>query len=136
MNAVRTKLVKRARQARLKAYAPYSRFLVGAAVLCGSGRVYTGCNIENASYGLSICAERVAFSKAVSCGEREFLSAAVVTEADEPTAPCGACRQFMAEFGTDLDIIMATTSGKTAVSKLFNLLPRTFGPKSLQGEGK
>ena len=103
------KLVSLAAEARKKAYAPYSNFAVGAALLAKSGRVYTGCNVENVSYGLTVCAERVAVFKAVSEGEREFEAIAVVTE--NGVTPCGACRQVLIEFGDDIQVIVADTAG-------------------------
>src|SRR4051812_19314839 len=99
------KLLAAAKAAQRNAHAPYSKFRVGAALLTKSGKIYTGCNVENASYGLTICAERVAITKAVSDGHRHFQAIAVVCPSRQPT-PCGACRQFLAEFG-DLTIICA-----------------------------
>jgi cytidine deaminase len=124
-------LVDLARNARNQAYAPYSRFLVGAALRTASGRAYTGCNVENASYGLSICAERVAVFKAVSEGEREFEALAVVTET--MAAPCGACRQVLAEFGLDMQVIVADLEGGREVFTLGDLIPAAFTPSSLPG---
>jgi cytidine deaminase len=124
-------LVRAARAARAKAYAPYSGFLVGAAVLCGSGRVYTGCNVENASYGLTCCAERTAIFKAAAAGERRVRAVAVVLDAPSYGAPCGACRQVIHEFGPDATVIMATVSGASAVRKIRQLLPYAFGPGNL-----
>jgi len=103
-------LIAKAMEAREKAHAPYSNFAVGAALLAKSGRVYTGCNVENASYGLSICAERAAVFKAVSEGEREFEAIAVVTE--KGVTPCGACRQVLIEFGEDIQVIVANGAGE------------------------
>ena len=122
-------LIALASQAREKAYAPYSNYPVGAALLTGSGQVYTGVNVENASYGLSICAERTAAVKAVSAGEREFVAIAVVT--DNGGSPCGACRQFLAEFGPQLRIILADVAGKSRVYTMSELLPDSFGPSNL-----
>lgn len=121
------KLVEEARKALKNAYAPYSKFRVGAAVLTKNGKIYTGVNIENASYGLTICAERVAVFKAVSEGDREIEAVAVVVESDEPVAPCGACRQVIAEFNPDATIVMATADGKKVVTaNLKDLLPSPF----------
>jgi len=123
-------LVALALEARKKAYAPYSRFQVGAALLAESGEVYLGCNVENASYGLSICAERVALFKAVAAGERRFKAIAVVTET--MATPCGSCRQVLAEFGEDkLQIIVADLEGQMEVYALGELLPATFTSKHL-----
>jgi cytidine deaminase len=123
------KLVSLAAEARKKAHAPYSNFSVGAALLAKSGRVYTGCNVENASYGLSVCAERVAVFKAVSEGEREFEAIAVVSE--NGITPCGACRQVLIEFGDDIQVIVADTAGHRRVFALADLLPEGFTPEHL-----
>jgi cytidine deaminase len=125
-------LVALAEEARRNAYAPYSGFVVGAALLATSGRVYSGCNVENASYGLSICAERTALFKAVSAGEREFVAIAVVTETG--ATPCGACRQVLREFGGDLRVIVANLKGKRRVYTLEELLPHSFTAQQLPGE--
>jgi len=118
-------LIARAAKARKRAYAPYSHFAVGAALMTASGLVYTGCNVENASYGLTICAERVAVFKAVSDGETGLLALAVVTET--MATPCGACRQVLAEFGTeDMLIIVANTLGESETYRLGDLLPASF----------
>jgi cytidine deaminase len=123
-------LIAKAMKARKKAYAPYSHFTVGAALLARSGRVYTGCNVENASYGLSVCAERVAVFKAVSEGEREFEAIAVVTE--KGVTPCGACRQVLMEFGNDVEVIVADEAGVYRVFTLRELLPEAFTPEHLR----
>jgi cytidine deaminase len=119
-------LVQTALQARQRAHAPYSRFRVGVALRTRSGRVYSGCNVENSSYGLSICAERVAASKAVSEGEKEFVAMAVVTPSSPPGPPCGACRQFLSEFSPDLEVVLANPEGGRVVTRLSKLLPRAF----------
>ncbi|MCM1467673.1 MAG: cytidine deaminase [Alistipes sp.] len=131
-------LVKAALEARKWSYAPYSHFCVGAALLTKSGRVYTGCNIENAAYTPSNCAERTAFFKAVSEGEREFTAIAITggrEDADnlEICAPCGVCRQVMEEFcdGETFEIILGTDSGEMQVYRLKELLPAGFGPHNL-----
>jgi cytidine deaminase len=123
MNTQFTGLIQRASEARLKAYAPYSRFAVGAAVQCRSGAIYVGANIENISYGLTACAERIAIGSAVAAGEREFFAIAVVADTIEPIVPCGACRQFLAEFAPDLIIVSATLRGDQKIENLSHLLP-------------
>lgn len=122
-------LIALADKARAQAYAPYSNYRVGAALLTGSGQVYTGVNVENASYGLAICAERTAAVKAVSAGEREFVAIAVVT--DNGGSPCGACRQVLAEFGPQMRIVLADAAGKSRVYTMSELLPDSFGPSNL-----
>ncbi|HEU0014350.1 MAG TPA: cytidine deaminase [Longimicrobium sp.] len=126
-------LLDRARQARRFAYAPYSRFHVGAALLADDGRVFTGCNIENASYGLTNCAERVAIGKAVSEGARSFAAIAVVgPEDDAPCSPCGACRQVLTEFGLALPVVTPDgTPGGFRVDTAGGLLPGAFVPADL-----
>ena len=127
------RLVRAAAQARRNAYAPYSRFRVGAAVLTQDGSVFTGANVENASYGLSHCAERVAIHKAVSEGHRTITTVAVVVVGDEPAMPCGACRQVMAEFGVHR-VIVATPSAVRRVRTLKQLLAEPFLPERLLGK--
>jgi len=118
-------LVKAAISAREEAYVPYSGFKVGAAVQGKSGRIYSGCNIENASYGLSNCAERTAIFKAVSEGEHELIAIAVVADTSGPVSPCGACRQVMAEFGIR-KIILSNLNGKQRTVTIEELLPFSF----------
>jgi len=125
-------LIERAQAARERAYAPYSNYRVGAALLTKSGRVYTGCNVENAVYPLGICAERVAVTKAVSEGEREFVALAVVTE--NGGAPCGACRQTLREFGEDIVVLIADASGVYRETTVARLLPDSFSAANLQHE--
>lgn len=125
------KLIAAARQAREHAHAPYSKFRVGAAVRTTSGKIFGGCNVENASYGLTICAERVAIFKAVSEGEREFESVAVVTDTDDLTPPCGACRQIIWEFCGDVPIFLANLKGKVERERSGKLLPRPFDSSRL-----
>ncbi len=122
-------LIRLAREARQRAYAPYSRFAVGAALLGRSGRVYTACNVENVSYGLSICAERAAVFKAVSEGEQEFKALAVVTSAGG--SPCGACRQVLAEFNYNMTVYVADTEGQYRAFTMEELLPEAFMPEDL-----
>lgn len=114
----------RAVAARTEAYAPYSGFAVGAALLCEDGEVFVGCNIENLSFGLTCCAERVALGTAVAAGRRTFRCMAVVAETDEPISPCGACRQVLAEFAPDLRILLGTLAGARVEFRLSELLPR------------
>lgn len=118
-------LLNAALDARLKAYAPYSKFLVGAAVRAESGKIYTGCNIENASYGLTVCAERNALFAAVGAGERKFAALCVVGDTEAPISPCGACRQVMAEFKVQR-IILANLKGDVKEYILEELLPLGF----------
>ena len=125
----REELVAQALQARERAYAPYSNYLVGAALLGKSGRVYTGCNVENAVYPLCTCAERTAVVKAVSEGEREFVALAVATK--NGGAPCGSCRQTLREFGEDIAVIIADDSGAYRETTVAKLLPDSFGPEDV-----
>jgi len=120
------KLINAAGAARERAYAPYSLFKVGAAILTGEGRYYTGCNVENASYGLSCCAERVALFKAVSNGERHFEAIAITAGTDQFCAPCGACRQALAEFNPALKVFMANNKGEFRLQTVAELLPAAF----------
>ncbi len=117
-------LLTHARQARESAYAPYSRFAVGAALLAKSGRVFTGCNVENLSFGLTSCAERNAIFAAVTAGEREFDAVAIVADSKSPVSPCGACRQVLAEFAPGLLICSANLQGERFEASLRELLPR------------
>lgn len=115
-----------AREARAAAYAPYSGFAVGAALQVASGQVFCGCNVENASYGLTVCAERVALFTAVAAGVREFAALAVVADSPEPATPCGACRQVLYEFAPDLQVILANLQGRQKKMRLRELLPEAF----------
>ena len=119
-------LLQAARRARDAAYAPYSNFKVGAAVRASDGRIFVGSNIENASYGLSVCAERVAIFNAASEGARAITELAVVTDAIEPAPPCGACRQVLAEFAVDTQVAMGNLDGKVTLSSLAALFPKPF----------
>lgn len=119
-------LVAEARTALLNSYAPYSEFRVGAALLTRSGKVFKGVNVENASLGLSICAERVAIFTAVAAGEREFEAIAIATLAESPTPPCGACRQVMLEFADDLAIHLVVANAPVEDHTLSELAPRPF----------
>ena len=124
-------LVSAARKARPRALARYSRFKVGAALQTNSRKVYSGCNIENASYGLSVCAERVALLKALSEGVTKFRAVAVVTGSDVPTPPCGACRQLLWEYCGDIVVHLANLRGKVESYRLKELLPHAFDRKNL-----
>jgi cytidine deaminase len=126
-------LIASAAAARERAYAPYSNFKVGAALKGKSGRVYTGCNVENAAYGFSLCAERTAIFKAVSEGELEFAAIAVVTE--NGASPCGGCRQVMMEFAPDMAVIIADTQGQARFTTVRDLLPDGFTPEHLPRRG-
>ncbi len=130
---IRQRLIEAASQARHWAYAPYSHYLVGAAVLTASGQVYDGVNVENAAYPTGICAERVAIFKAVSQGERQFIAIAVVSE--KGGTPCGACRQVISEFGDDTLVLIADEQGHVLMEQpISELLPGAFGPKDLLTE--
>jgi len=129
-NELRTRLIQLALEARERAYAPYSNYQVGAALVTPSGRYFTGANVENAAYPTSMCAERVAIFKAVSEGKREFVALAVVT--NNGGTPCGACRQVMAEFGLDTVVLIADAEGNLRQeARLSELLPGAFGPGDL-----
>ncbi|MGC2420729.1 MAG: cytidine deaminase [Candidatus Acidiferrales bacterium] len=123
-------LIAAAKQARENAHAPYSNFRVGAALRAKSGRIYTGCNVESASYGLTCCAERVAIFKALSEGERGFEAMAVVADTEKLTPPCGACRQILWEFCGDLPVVLANLAGKEERESAGKLLPRPFDSSS------
>src|SRR3984957_7481944 len=119
-------LIAAATLARVNAHAHYSNFRVGAAVRARSGRVFTGCNIENSTYGLTLCAERVAIFKALSEGEREFDALAVVADTDALTPPCGACRQIIWEFCGDADVVLANLKGRIEIHRMSALFPKPF----------
>ena len=123
-------LVDAARAAQQRAYAPYSRFRVGCALEADDGRVFVGCNVENASYGLTICAERAAVCAAVAAGAQRFRRAVVVSDADPPAAPCGACRQVLSEFGPDLRVDAVSAAGSVTWT-IAELLPAAFGKEQL-----
>jgi cytidine deaminase len=125
-------LIAEARRARRHARARYSQFKVGAALETRDGTIITGCNIENATYGLTICAERVAMFKALSEGHRRFARVAVVADTAEPTPPCGACRQILWEFGGDLEVILANLRRETGRLALSELLPTPFDDRHLR----
>lgn len=125
-------LVNAARDVRENAFAPYSNFKVGAAVETDEGNIYTGCNVESASYGLTVCAERVAIWKGISRGEKKFGRIAVVVDTDELTPPCGVCRQIIWEFCGDVPVILSNLHGKTETIQMSELLPRAFDSKFLK----
>jgi len=127
-----SRLIKHSLSAKKKSYSPYSKFSVGAALLTKKNKIYTGTNIENASYSLCICAERVVFSKAITEGEKEFKAIAISTGNSVPVYPCGACRQFMYEFCDDLDIIIVYSNEKSVITKLSKLLPEGFNRSDLK----
>ncbi|XP_062046541.1 cytidine deaminase [Lepus europaeus] len=121
------------REAKKSAYCPYSRFPVGAALLTGDGRIFSGCNIENACYPLGVCAERTAIQKAISEGYQEFRAIAIASDLeDDFISPCGACRQVMREFGTNWAVYMTKPDGTYVVRTVQELLPASFGPEDLQ----
>jgi cytidine deaminase len=124
-------LAAAAKAASARAYCPYSKFPVGAAVLTDSGEVFTGCNVENASYGLTICAERNAIFQAVARGRTTLLAVAVYTPTPIPSAPCGACRQVINEFGSDAEIVSVCDGAEVLRTTLGRLLPDAFGPRNL-----
>ncbi len=124
-------LISAARSARENAHAPYSNFRVGAALRAKSGRIFTGCNVENSTYGLTLCAERVAVFKAISEGERGFDAVAVVTDTDSLTPPCGACRQILWEFCGDAEVVLANLKGKIEVHRMSALFPKPFDQSNL-----
>lgn len=128
-SAQKKQLVEAAMQARTAAYAPYSHYQVGAALLTVSGRVVTGCNVENASYGLSNCAERTAVFKMVSDGEQEITAVAIAT--DNGGSPCGACRQVLVEFAGNVPVLLVDSQGQVKEYTLYGLLPAHFGPEHL-----
>ena len=124
-------LIAAAKSARENAHAAYSNFRVGAGLRASSGRIFGGCNVENATYGLTVCAERVAIFKAISEGERGFDAIAVVTDTDTLTSPCGACRQLIWEFCGDVPVILSNLRGKVEVLQMRNLFPKPFDASSL-----
>ncbi|HEX7713078.1 MAG TPA: cytidine deaminase [Bacillota bacterium] len=130
--AIHERLIAAATEVRERAYTPYSHYKVGAALLGKSGRIYTGCNVENVSYGATICAERSAVVKAVSEGETTFTALAVIADGDLPASPCGICRQFLSEFGGDLRLILANLRGERKEITLRELLPQAFDSQYLE----
>ena len=128
---IKEKLITKATAARENAYVPYSEFPVGAAVLTAQGEIYTGCNVENSSYGLCNCAERTAIFKSVSEGDKDIEAIAVVADTDGPCSPCGACRQVIMEFGPEIDVIMTNLNGDTIVKQANELLWGAFSGDDL-----
>ncbi len=126
-------LIEEAKLARERAIAPFSNFKVGAALLTEEGQVFHGCNVENCTFGLTVCAERVALLSALAAGKRKFTSVAVVTDTDPPSTPCGPCRQLLWEFCGDIDVILASTGGSSRSVKLSVLFPEPF---ELKGEDR
>ena len=124
--ALEDRLCARALNARTRAYAPYSHFLVGAALLCDDGTIVEGCNVENASYGLCICAERTAVSSAVASGKRSFTAIAIATGSSPPSPPCGMCRQVLVEFAADMPVVLVNANGERARHSLAALFPGNF----------
>ncbi len=129
-------LAEVALRARRFAHAPFSKFKVGAALLTRSGKVFTGCNVENSSYGLSMCAERTALFKAISEGERNFVALAISADTDPLSPPCGACRQVMADLAPSIDVILVNIQHRTSVHTLKSLMPLAFVPKYLRSHSK
>ena len=125
-------LIEAATKARDHAHAPYSKFSVGAALLTKSGKIFTGCNVENVSLGLTICAERSAVAAAIAAGEKELAAIAIVTDFLEPVFPCGACRQVLSEFNPKIEVIASTIEGRNETALLSELLPRS-GHRILEG---
>ena len=126
-------LLEESKIAREKAYVPYSKFKVGAALLTADGSVYRGCNIENASYGMTNCAERTAFFKAVSEGVKDFAALAIVADTDHPCPPCGACRQVMVEFcKPEMPVYLTNLKGDVELTTVGDLLPGAFTPEDLE----
>jgi len=129
-------LIETAKAARLQSLAPFSNFLVGAALQTKAGKVYTGCNVESASYGLTVCAERVAIWKALSEGEREFTDLVIVADTETLTPPCGTCRQIIWEFAKHAKIVLANLRGQREEVTIKDLLPRAFDARFLKESGR
>ena len=129
---MQNELIQAATEARLKAYAPYSHFKVGAAVQTKSGIIFQGCNIENSSYGATVCAERVALFNAYVHGEREIETIVIVTDTQPPSPPCGICRQVIMELAGDIEVILINLTGKSKIFKISELLPEAFTDKFLE----
>ena len=125
-------LIEAATAVRDRAYAPYSKFLVGAALLDDDGGIHVGCNVENVSYGLTQCAERAAVTAAVAAGKRSLSTCVIVTDTPEPTMPCGACRQVLSELNPNMTVVSVTTSGTSTTTSLSELLPSAFDGDALE----
>ncbi len=132
MKHTKEDLIAAAADVRTRAFAPYSNFKVGAAVETEDGEIYIGCNVESASYGLTMCAERVAIFSAVAAGHKRIKGISVVADSDELTAPCGACRQVIWEFGGDIPVTLSNLNGKTETIQMIELLPHAFDSKYLK----
>jgi cytidine deaminase len=130
------KLARFAKAAKKHSYSPYSHFRVGAAVLSRGGRVYTGCNVENSSYGLTVCAERTALFKAISEGERDFVAIAIASDENTYTPPCGACRQVIMDLAGDIDVVLTRRGNSLEVHQVSQLLPLPFGIGNLKSPKK
>ena len=131
---MKKELIEEAKKAREKAYAPYSNFKVGAAVLTKNGKIFTGVNIENSSFGASVCAERVAVFNAINAGESKIVEVAVVTDKKDPAMPCGICRQVLKEFSKNLKIYAANLEGKIIETTLDKILPMAFTREDLENK--
>ena len=132
MSSNREELIKLAKEVRENSFAPYSKFKVGSTVVTKTGKIYSGCNVESASYGLTVCAERVAIWKAISEGERELAEIVVVADTEKLTPPCGVCRQIIWEFCGDVSVTLANLQGKVETISMKELLPRAFDTKFLK----
>ena len=126
-----TKLIEAANRAKRNSYSPYSKFRVGAALLSKTGKIFTGCNIENSSYSLTICAERTAIFKAISEGNRKFKAIAITSDMKDIVPPCGACRQVLSDLAGNIDVILVGTKNKIEITKLNSLLPMPFNSSML-----
>ena len=135
MNESENDLIEKAIAARLKSVAPFSKFLVGAALRTKEGKVFTGCNVESASYGLTVCAERVAIWKALSEGERDFTDLVIVADTEQLTPPCGTCRQIIWEFAKHAQIVLANLRGAREEVDIAHLLPKAFDARFLKEAG-
>ena len=135
MTESETELIKTATGARLRSVAPFSKFLVGAALRTKDGKVFTGCNVESASYGLTVCAERVAIWKALSEGERDFTDLVIVADTEQLTPPCGTCRQIIWEFAKHAKIVLANLRGQKEEVDIEHLLPKAFDARFLKEAG-